>query len=155
MAWCPQTTSHYLSQCCLRMILPHDIPRPECKHNHFDLYSKNTIWHQLWVVVVVVVVVVLVFPANNTAMERYNIIQNKLLEATREAIRLIGLVALIMAYKVNKCMWPTGVRGQGSDRGMHHGAKRTCRFRGVGSVLIIIKQSLQRLTGFTCSATSS
>ena len=52
----------------------------------------------------VVVVVVLLFPANNTAMERYNIIQNKLLEATREAIRLIWLVALIMAYKVNKCM---------------------------------------------------
>ena len=86
------------------------------------------------------VVVVLLFPANNTAMERYNIIQNNLLEATREAIRLIGLVALIMAYKVNKCMWPTGVRGQGSDRGMHHGAKGTCRFRGVGSVLINIKQ---------------
>ena len=87
-----------------------------------------------------VVVVVLLFPANNTAVERYNIIQNKLLEATREAIRLIGLVALIMVCKVNKCMWPTGVRGQGSDRGMHHGATRTCRFRGVGSVLIIIKQ---------------
>ena len=52
----------------------------------------------------VVVVVVFLFPANNTAMERYNIIQNKLLEATREAIRLIGMVALIMAYKVNKCM---------------------------------------------------
>ena len=104
---------------------------------------------------VVVVVVVLLFLANNTAMERYNIMQNKLLEATRAAIRLIGLVALIMAYKVNKCMWPTGVRGQGSDRGMHHGATRTCRFRGVGSVLIIIKTSLQRLTGFTPSATSS
>ena len=37
-------------------------------------------------------------------MERYSIIQNKLLEATREAIRLIGLVALIMAYKVSKCI---------------------------------------------------
>ena len=86
------------------------------------------------------VVVVLLFPANNTALERYNIIQNKLLEATREAIRLTGLVALIMAHKVNKCMWPTGVRGQGSDRGVHHGATRTCRFRGVGSVLVIIKQ---------------
>ena len=87
----------------------------------------------------VVIVVVFLFPANDTAMERYNIIQNKLLEATREAIRLIGLVALIMAYKVNKCMRPTGVRGQGSNRGMHHGATRTWRFRGVGSVLIIIK----------------
>ena len=86
------------------------------------------------------VVVVLLFPANNTAMESYNIIQNKLLDATREAIRLIGLEALIMANRVNKCMWPTGVRGQGWDRGMHHGTKRTCRFRGVGSVLIIIKQ---------------
>ena len=53
---------------------------------------------------VVVVVVVLLFPANNTAMERYNRIQSKLLEATREAIRLIGLVALIMTHKVNKCM---------------------------------------------------
>ena len=77
------------------------------------------------------VVVVLLFPANTTTMERYSIIQNKLLEATREAIRLIGLVALIMSCKVNKCMWPTGVRGQGSGRGMYHGAKRTCRFRGV------------------------
>ena len=93
-----------------------------------------------WYPAVVVVVVVLLFPANNTTMERYSIIQNKLLEATREAIRLIGLVALIMSYKVNKCMWPTGVRGQGSGRGMYHGAKRTCRFRGVGSVLIIIQQ---------------
>ena len=94
---------------------------------------------------VVVVVVVLLFPANNTAMERYNRIQNKLLEATREAIRLIGLVALIMTHKVNKCMWLTGVRGRG--RGMHHGAKRTCRFRGVGSVLIIIKQDFRDWLG--------
>ena len=35
-------------------------------------------------------------------MKTYSIIQNKLLEATREAIRFVGLVALIMAYKVNK-----------------------------------------------------
>ena len=42
-----------------------------------------------------VVVVVLLFPANKTAMKRYKIIQNILLEATREAIWLIGLVALI------------------------------------------------------------
>ena len=72
-AWCPLTTSHYLRQCCLRSILPHDITRLQwvnkynvnrminyaCLnllcfrksasiHNHFDLYSQNTIWHQLW-----------------------------------------------------------------------------------------------------------
>ena len=72
-AWCPLTTSHYLRQCCLRSILLHDITRPQwvnkynvnrminyaCLnllcfrksasiHNHFDLYSQNTIWHQLW-----------------------------------------------------------------------------------------------------------
>ena len=72
-AWCPLTTSHYLRQCCLRSILSHDITWPQwvnkynvnrvinyaCLnllcfrksasiHNHFDLYSQNTIWHQLW-----------------------------------------------------------------------------------------------------------
>ena len=67
------------------------------KRLNFDILDEN---HD----VTVVVVVVLLFPANNTAMERYNRIQNKLLEATREAIRLIGLVALIMTHKVNKCM---------------------------------------------------
>ena len=54
----------------------------------------------------VVVVVVLLFPANNTTMERYSIIQNKLLEATREAIRLIGLVALNienLEYRKSHC----------------------------------------------------
>ena len=39
----------------------------------------------------VVVVVVLLFTANDTMMKQYNIIQKILLEATREAIWLIGL----------------------------------------------------------------
>ena len=59
---------------------------------YFPANAKSTSLHQR---AEVVVVVVLLFPANNTAMERYNMIQNKLLEATREAIRLIGLVALL------------------------------------------------------------
>ena len=99
---------------------------------HFILVSREKIR------LLALVVVVLLFLANNTAMERYNIIQNKLLEATREAIRLIGLVALIMAYKVNKCMWPTGVRGQGSDRGMPF--HQICQFRFVRSTKLVLSR---------------
>ena len=30
MAWCPQATSHYLSQCWPRSLLPYDVTRPQC-----------------------------------------------------------------------------------------------------------------------------
>ena len=29
MAWCHQATSHYLSQCCHRFLLPHGVTRPQ------------------------------------------------------------------------------------------------------------------------------
>ena len=62
----------------------------------------------------VVVVVVFLFPANNTTMERYSIIQNKLLEATREAIRLIGLVALGLMYDMsNLGLWEGDMISEG------------------------------------------
>ena len=82
------------------------------------------------------VVVVLLFQANNTAMERYNIIQNKLLEATREAIRLIGLVALIMAYKVNKCMWLQGLGVRARTEGCIMAQKEHVDSEGWGASLL-------------------
>ena len=61
----------------------------------FSPQKHAPVWH-------LVVVIVLLFPANNTAMKRNNTIHKILLEAIREAKWLIGLLALIMVYKVKQ-----------------------------------------------------
>ena len=41
MAWCRQATSHYLSQCCPRFMLPYGITRPQWANS---LQPSDTIW---------------------------------------------------------------------------------------------------------------
>ena len=49
MAWCRQATSHYLSQCWPRSVLPYGITRPQCveiMHKMFNsLKPGNSVWH--------------------------------------------------------------------------------------------------------------
>ena len=43
MAWCRQATSHYLSQCWPRSMLPYGITRPPWV-NHFPIFNTPSLW---------------------------------------------------------------------------------------------------------------
>ena len=59
MAWCREATSHYLSQCWLRFMLPYDVNRQQgvnkdyrlvfgaCAINHIDIKPRDIVIHPL------------------------------------------------------------------------------------------------------------
>ena len=47
MAWCPQTASHYLSQCWPRYLSPYCVSRPQCVNFYIYFYMLSY-WKSIW-----------------------------------------------------------------------------------------------------------